>query len=269
MAVTGILIVIALILALQIDRIPKSSEQGNISTDVDLADLGQSELNDLEVTLAGLKDHLDVLQSASRKTESKAEVETEISRLEGRISGNSSASSGITDEVSFDSSPIKIIRHKAAEIVRLREEIRSCEEVISLTTVKATRANDQMMKLENQVKVVEAKVMEARARSRKLQLIRELSDTTKEPVIVDVSDERLKVMRFDKPGVIEVQQLTDFQTQIRMFKKQDQYFVLYFRPSGAPRFEELRRVVKDSGFEIGYEAIEENAVLSLGAGGGK
>ncbi len=87
-------------------------------------------------------------------------------------------------------------------------------------------------------------------------------------IIVDVGEIRLKIMRFDKPQPIELKSLQDFYAQVKNFRKQDQYFVLYFRPSGAARFEELRQAVKNSGFEIGYDAIDEDAELSLGKRGG-
>jgi hypothetical protein len=76
-------------------------------------------------------------------------------------------------------------------------------------------------------------------------------------------------MRFDQGQLIEVATLDGFYSQIRKFRKQDQYIVLYFRPSGAARFEELRQAVKNSGFEVGYDAIDEDAELALGKAGAK
>jgi hypothetical protein len=156
------------------------------------------------------------------------------------------------------------IKTKAAEILRLREEIRKCEEDISRFSESATDAGVRMRELEQRVKELESAAIAVRIKSRNLCLIRELSDTTKEPVIVDVGEKSLKLMRFDQEQVIEVASQEDFHRIMRKFRKQDQYFVFYFRPDGASRFEELREVVKNAGFEVGYDAIAKGAELSLG-----
>ncbi len=148
----------------------------------------------------------------------------------------------------------------------MREEIRQTEEAVTRFTESATESSRKMQDLESKVRELEAAVIAARDKSRGLRLIRELSDTTKEPIIVDVGEKSLKVMRFDKPNVIEATTLKDFYQIIRGFRKQDQYFVLYFRPDGASRFEELRQAVRNSGFEVGYDAISQDADIALGKG---
>ena len=75
-------------------------------------------------------------------------------------------------------------------------------------------------------------------------------------------------MRFDQPGMITASTVAEFERVIRRFRKYDQYFVLYFRPDGAGRFEEMREAVKTAGFEVGYDAIAQEAVLTLGKGDG-
>jgi hypothetical protein len=71
-------------------------------------------------------------------------------------------------------------------------------------------------------------------------------------------------MRFDQAQIVENASLEDFQQTMSKFRKQDQYFVLYFRPKGADRFEELKDAVKNAGFEVGYDAIAEGVELTLG-----
>jgi hypothetical protein len=267
MSVTGILIIIALMLALQIDRVTDIPDRSRISGDSDPADLSHDELDTREAQLMEMKEHLEVLQSASRKTESESAIKMEIARLEDQIAGL--PSQPMTGEaVAFDPTPIGIIKTKAVEIIKLREEIKECRDAILRTSKLADQEGRKLLQLEIKVREIEALVAAARLQNKKLSLIRELSDTTKEPVIVDVGEKRLRIMRFDKPRPVELLSLQDFYGQIKTYRKQDQYFILYFRPSGAFRFEELRQAIKNSGFEIGYDAIEEDAELGLGKAGG-
>jgi uncharacterized protein YfcZ (UPF0381/DUF406 family) len=266
MSVTGILIVIALMLALQIDRVGESSDPNRISSDSDPGEPSDADLESLEMTLMNLKERLEVLHSAARKTESEAELRMEIARIEERILGQTPHPA---PENKFQHEPheIEAIKTKANEIIRLRDEIKQCEEAIAQSSASAGQASQMMLELEQKVKDMEAMVASVRIKSKKLRLIRELSDTTKEPVIVDVRKKVLMIMRFDQPQAVAISSLNEFYAQIRKFRKQDQYVVLYFRPSGASRFEELRQAVKNSGFEVGYDAIEEDAELALGKAG--
>lgn len=263
MAVTGILIVVALILALQIDKVFSPSQPQGLSTDHDPAADKQGELDGLEKNLADLKQRLETLQAAVRKTESEAEIKAQIARIEERILSLTTHAKGSDEDLTSDSN-IEEVKAKAAEIIRLREEIRRCEEEITHLSKSAADAAHRMQELEKQVREAEAAVAAARAKNRSLRLIRELSDTTKEPIIVDASGRILKIMRFDHPGTITASSLAEFEKIIRRFRKHDQYFVIYFRPDGAIRFEELRNTVKSAGFEVGYDAIPQDALLSLG-----
>lgn len=266
MAVTGILVVIALMLALQIDRVPESFDPDHVSNDSDPLAFDRADLELLEQSLANLKEQLEILQSATRKTESEAELQMEIARLEDRILANTPQQES---EKLIESTPLESEENKkkAAEIIRLREEIRECESVIAESATSAEDASNKMKEAEQKVKAMEAEVAAARIKNKSIRLIRELSDTTKEPVIVDVSRKSLRLLRFDQPKVVSAASLNEFYTEIKKFRKEDQYFVLYFRPSGASRFEELRQAVKNSGFEVGYDAIPEDAELALGKEG--
>lgn len=263
MSITGILIVVALMLALQIDRVSGTSPAKQISSDADPAATRNSEVEALEANVAELKQKLELLHGVARKTESETEVLAQIARLEERILSLSSRNS-VENISGPGTSDLAEVMTKAAEILRLREEIRRCKEDISNFSESASNAGRKMRELEQKVKELEAAAVAARIKKNNLHLIRELSDTTKEPIIVDVGETSLKVMRFDQAQIIEFELLKEFQRAIRNFRKQDQYFVLYFRPGGASRFKELRQMVTGAGFEVGYDAIPEGTELSLG-----
>lgn len=263
MSVTGILIVVSLMLALQIDRLADNSPSKNMSSDADLLTKKNDKLEELEKTVASLKQKLEILQSAARKTESIVELSAQIARLERRVTELSLRNSTISKNAP-PAADLPQVMTKAAEMLQLRKEIGECEKEISRLSESAIKAGDRMRELEYKVKDLEATVIAARIKSQNLLLIRELSDTTKEPIIVDVGEKILRVMRFDQAQVIEVASLQDFRRTMNKFRKQDQYFVLYFRPDGASRFEELKEAVKNSGFEVGYDAIPEGVKLALG-----
>lgn len=263
MSVTGILIVIALMLALQVDRVTQTSSSNGISSDSDQLAARSEDLETLEQTLASLKEQLENLQSSARKTDSEAELNSQIARLEERVLSLSVKSSSVKSN-NVNTAEFSEVKTKATEILRLREEIKKHEEAIAQLSEQAINSGDIMRKLEQKVKEMEAAVINARLKSRNMRLIRELSDTTKEPIIVDVTKTKIRLMRFDQAQVTEVDTNDQFREAITKFRKQDQYFVFYFRPDGTSRFSSLRDIVKNAGFEIGYDAIAEGADLSLG-----
>jgi chromosome segregation ATPase len=260
MSVTGILIVISLVLALQLDRM--TAPPPRVSSDRE-ADVNADELTALESHVSDLKQELESLYSAGRKTESQAEIEAQMSRMETRVLRLKAAlMEKLPSETTATESPEA--RSRAAEVLRLREEIRSCNEALSKAESSAAESLSKLHGLEEKVREMEQSVIEARAKSQALHLIRERSDTTKEPVIVDVTAAKLKLMRFDTADVIEMESLSAFYKELEKFQKENQYIILYFRPDGAGRFEELRQAVKNCGFEVGYGAIAANTKLSLG-----
>ncbi len=263
MSVTGILIVIALMLALQIDKITEINPSSGQSSDTDHLSARSSELEKLEETLASLKEQLEILQNATRKTESEAELANQIARLEERVLNLSGQNSTVKNN-NTNTAEFAEVKAKAAEILRMREEIKKHEEAIAQLSEDVMNSGDSLQKLEQKVKELESQVITARLKSRNLRLIRELSDTTKEPIIVDVRKANIRLMRFDQAQITEVGTNEEFRTAVTKFRKQDQYFVFYFRPDGTSRFSILRDIVKNAGFEIGYDAIEEGADLALG-----
>lgn len=266
MSVTGILIVIALMLALQIDKLSGSPNEDVVSEDAEPANVSPSELRKLEIEISKKKTVLEESQNSKRQTESVIEIEAEISKFEEQIVRLSGRQDTPEPMLPSRMKPDEL-KSQAAEIIRIKHEIETSKNKLSILGPAVLQTNRNAVELERKVKTAEASVAQIRLESKKLKLIRELSDTTKEPVIVDISDKQMRLMRFDKPETAVIESVEDFQRYLKAYRKEEQYFVLYFRPSGAPRFEELRQAVKNAGFEVGYDAIEENSDLSLGRAG--
>lgn len=271
MSVTGILIVISLMLALQIDKVTDAtSEQENttkslVSNDKDPISSSSEELEKLEKEILAKKNVIQEIRGATQSIESENQIEQEIQKIEDQITRLSKPERGqeptIPSALKWDE-----IQKRFAEINRLRQEIKTQEEMLTTLVPKVENSTKKQIEMEAAVKEAESAVVQLRLEKKKLRLIRELSDTTKEPVIVDVSQNKIVVMRFDKPEPSEMASEESFKRYLKTCKAEDQYFVLYFRPSGAFRFESLREIVKSAGFELGYDATEENTDLSLGKG---
>jgi len=263
MAVTGILIVIALLLALQIDKVGAAHRESELSTDLDPSSASVAELMDLEREILAQKMALEEVQGTQRETQTELELMEEISNLEEQLLRQSAREPAASSKLLDGLNPPEMMS-RAAEIARLQHEIGSREERLKQLTPDAADLIEASANIEKRVKEAEAMVVQKRLEGRKLRLIRQASDTTKEPVIVDVSGEWLRVMRFDQAGSVELDTNSRFVAHLTRYKKEEQYFVFYFRPSGTSRFEELREAVKAAGFELGYDAIAENSALSLG-----
>ena len=269
MSVTGILIVIALMLALQIDKVTEatsdhqSSTTNLVSNDKDPSSSSPEELIRLEKELLAKKNLLVEIRDASQSNESENQIEQEILKIEEQITRLSKPDREAESTIPF-SGKWEEIQKRYAEISRLRQEIKTQEEILGTLTPKVENSTKKQIEMEGDVKEKEAAVVQLRLEKNKLQLIRELSDTTKEPVIVDVSQNKIILMRFDKPEPLEMPSEESFKRYLKTCNAEDQYFVLYFRPSGASRFESLREIVKAAGFELGYDATEETTNLSLG-----
>lgn len=268
MAVTGILLVIMLLLALQLDKLPTdpANPQG-LTNDLDPDDADIAELDRLSAELRAALDQLAQLQTARRENQTPADVVADIRRLENQIARAltrvRSAAGEAPTEMDVD------LQSRVAEILRLRDEITAAEEKLREQAQSGPEATRRLIELEEAVKAAESKVLAGREQSKKLRLIPENSGTTKEPVVVDVSQASLIIMRFDVPGQTRLATLFDFDKHLGNYRKEDQYFVLFFRPSGAGRFEELRQSLRNRGFEVGYDAIAEETELALGQKEGK
>lgn len=262
-SVTGVVIVIALLLALQIDKVKVHAEPKGISTDSDPVTASPEHLNALESELADARILLDQLQAARGASVAAGELEAEIATLEARISSRLKASQKLSANLG-GLADTEELKSEAVEIARLSFEIQRCREKLHDLTPSNVEKSASVQELEKQVKEVEATVLGAKAKGRELRLIPGKSDTTKEPIVVDVSDRKIIVRRFGRAESAEIRSINRFVEYCSRFKPTEHFFVFFFRPSGTEQFEDLRQAARRDGFEVGYDAIEENTKLKLG-----
>src|SRR5262249_50188156 len=111
---------------------------------------------------------------------------------------------------------------------------------------------------------IQAKLVKIRLRNAdgKIWLVPEKSANTKEPILMTVSDKGLRIERFDRPN--EAKEFTKskarggFDEYLAGMKSKDQYVVFMVRPSGIGLFKELVDAARNAGFEVGFDALEED-----------
>jgi hypothetical protein len=260
MSVTGILIVISLLLALDIDQQPYELSRTGVSGDTDSPVASQAELSEVLDKLVRAETQLEELTVTEQTIESEGALKAEISRLEeeiARLAAKSSNQKMETDDVDSE------ILAKGVEIVRITSEIEELRKRLEDASGVVDEVSPRLRELENKVKQAESAVAAARLKGLKVKLVPEQSDTTKEPIIVDLSRTRALVMRFDHPHPVAAANLPEFYRIIEHFEPTKQYFVLFVRPSGADRFEQIRQAIVNSMFEVGYDAVEEDTEILL------
>ena len=260
MSVTGVLIVISLLLAIEIDRQPNEASPTGVSGDTDAPIASQAELSEVLDQLVRAETELEQLRASEQSKVSESELEASIARLEeevARLMSKSSVQRG--SEEGAD----KELLARGVAIVSITSEIEELRKKLEEAAGVVSEQAPQLRDLEAKVKQAEASVAAARLKGLKVRLVPEQSDTTKEPIIVDLSRTRAVVMRFDSPQPITAANLPEFYRIIERFEPTKQYFVLFVRPSGAGRFEQIRQAIVNSGFEVGYDAVEEDTEILL------
>ncbi len=94
-----------------------------------------------------------------------------------------------------------------------------------------------------------------------LRLIPEKSNTSKEPVLIVVQKSHLRIQIFgDAPPKI-LNSSDELLETLHSYPTTSYYAVLYFKPSGALRFQDLTKEIRQAGYEIGYDLISEDIEL--------
>jgi hypothetical protein len=132
------------------------------------------------------------------------------------------------------------------------------------TEVQAAIAD--MLQWEAKARESEARLLLAQRDQNKIWVIPEASHTSKEPLLAVISDRSVTIERFNKPESRTIlQQPTESEVigALKEFSTVDYYVVFYVRPSGIGRFQNLKKSCKKEGYEVGYDAIEEQTEIAF------
>jgi hypothetical protein len=109
---------------------------------------------------------------------------------------------------------------------------------------------------------LEAKIEKTKHDRSKLWLIPEADGSGKRPLLVSLSATQVVCERFNEPQRRKVFPAADserlFAGLLRELRPDLDYFVFYIRPSGIAHFQRFSVLAKGAGFNVGYDAVEED-----------
>ena len=174
---------------------------------------------------------------------------------------------GIAAQLAGSQSEIRE-RDKSLGLTDLKDATqRAAQEAESLARQEA-RVRAEMASLEEQVARTQSQLLKARHRADRLWLVPDKSATTKEPILTVVWGSGIAIERFDHPDQRRKADRAGaagaFQSCLREARPLDQYVVFEVKPSGIGLFQDLSKSARERGFEIGFDAVEENREVHAG-----
>jgi hypothetical protein len=253
-AVTAMLIMVALMMTLYFGDAPVTVPGG-----ADPSQLEQT-LKQLEQITA--QNQTMRLQLAAANSVPEAErLSADLANLRVQITNQNSTLAQLQVRVTELESDAQ---HKANEL-GVGEEHRQIEE--TRRQAEAARSTNRLAQAELDELVkkttdTETQLEKSRRERSKLWLIPEADGSGKRPLLVCLSATNLVCERFNEPqsrkefpaSAAEHQ----FESLLRELRPTRDYFVFYIRPSGIPAFQQFNTMAKHAGFNVGYDAVEED-----------
>jgi hypothetical protein len=252
-AVTGILILIVILQIIQVNDAPSKATESNAATAEQHVELQkvQKELQEAEAEDATLRGKL---------RENAEQEELDVSPI---------SSTEMTGEITRDQQQLQqlendLIKDKKTEqdrdasvgLIQDEQNLATSEQQATTSQVKIASLQQQGKDKQSEVHSLEIKLQNAEELQKRLYLIPDESQTSKEPVVAVVSKTGIEFSRFNHPA--DSKQVTDVMGHaIDSYSSGDQYFVFYIKPSGVGVFEKLYHIAQEKGFDVGFDAIEE------------
>jgi hypothetical protein len=256
-AICGVLIFITLLLATDLAT---PTTQTKRVTDTELERKLAETLKQL--TVLDVQNHnLQNLLTAAETAPDSEKLNADITRLRQQLAEEKRKNTAAAEQLAASQSAIEA-RDRTLGLTDLKAKIqRIIQDAESLASEEA-KVRDEMARLDQRVAAVQSKLLQLRQREGKLWLIPDKSSTTKEPILATISGAGAKVERFDHPDQTKEFSKAvaegEFESYLSHSKPLDQYVVFLVRPSGIALFEQLVQVAREKGFEVGFDALEEN-----------
>lgn len=255
-AVSGMLIFITLLLATDLGRPTDNRSQAASELERQLNEtLTQQSQVDMENS--ALQRTLTAVNTAPTPDK----LQFDISRLRAELAGEKNKHAGLAEQLAASRSTLAT-RDKTLGITDVRERIQADARELDDLAKKEARVRDDTAALEKQMPGIQSKILKYRAREGELWLIPDRTGTAKEPVIAITSGKELQLERFNQPKETENYgkggSFSGFKSYLDRLKPDKQYVVFLVRPSGIDMFRDLVEVARNAGFEVGFDALEEN-----------
>lgn len=252
-AVTGIMVLIALLMALQLTSGAPPKPR------VD------PQLSQLHAKLSAERDELHAQVAAVAATAKSASptsdnVKAESQNIEGMVSELNRESARLVQE----SQGFTQGNPSDVDLEALRQSNQEGKQAV----IKAQEANkvlaEQVEEIEGEVEKAQAAALATASNTTDIWLTHERSDSSKEPVIVSVLPDTFVVQRLDSGSEKSVPRKSDaasISEALEGTKPTDQFVVLYFKPSTLHSFDSVVESTKTLGYEVGYDIVEEEGTV--------
>ena len=253
-AVTGIMVLIALLMALQITSGQPSRPPVDPQLTKTLAELSarRDEIHgSVESIRATAKSAASGSDDAAASIENIEDMIRELNRESARLVQDA-------DSVTTSNpSPVDV-----EGVRRSNQEARSA--IIKAEELNRRLAAD-ITDLEKKVDKAQTAALEAASNKSDVWLTPDRSDTSKEPVIVSVMPNVITAQRLDAGEESKVDRTSNTEKNLSDLlegtKPTDQFLVFYFKPSTLAGFDDVIRAAKSFGYEVGYDIVEEEGVV--------
>ena len=256
-AVSGVLIFVALLLATDLGR-PTSSSSQAANSELEKR-LQETFAQQAEVDAQNHR--LQELLASADTAPNLEKLQADITRLRSQLSEEQKKQAAVTDQMA-DSQATIAARDKVLGLTDLKAAVQRVVQEVESIARQDAKARSEMGNLDQQVAQAQSKLLKLRQREGQLWLIPDKSSTTKEPILVTVAAAGVTVERFDHPDQRKQLEKSDadtaFRSYLREAKALDQYVVFLVRPSGIETFQDLVKSARDMGFDVGYDALEED-----------
>jgi hypothetical protein len=256
-AVSGMLIFITLLLATDLGRpTDNRSEAANAELQKKLEETLRQQAN-VDAENRGLQHLLTTANTAPAPDK----LASDISRLRTELAVEKGKHAGLAEELAASKSALEE-RDKLLGITAERQQIQDSAQELAVLEGEDAKVREETAALEQKIRGVEAKIVKLRSREGQIWLMPDRSQTTKEPILAVVSGSGVKIERFNRPD--QSQEFgksgahAGFETYLNHSKETQQYVVFLIRPSGIAIFKDLEKTARKKGFEVGFDALEED-----------
>lgn len=256
-SVSGILILITLILSTDLDQ----SQEGQ-AADADpelhrkiMETLVHQRTTDLEI------DDLQRILSEAETAPSIEKLTADITQLQSELErerrGKDAVSTQLTDKASANDAV-----DRRLGLTKLKVKLESTRQETASVEREFQKVRTQAAELEEKLRAAEAKLQRLRMREGKLWMIPDQESTRKRPILVTVDGNGVRMQQFGRPE--ELREFPsksaedDFEAYLNGIQTKDAYIVFLIRPSGILAFEDLVESARKRGFDVGFDALEEN-----------
>jgi hypothetical protein len=244
---TGVIIVIAVFLALNLDKIPLQSTDDQPFSDAEI------ELADLRDQIAAMRATL--LARASVQGVDGQALEIEIRNLRASIS-RLSADQGAIVEVEGDR------ELEVEEELRL-EELSGRQVELADAEGRRDASSQRLSLLEEHLEKLLAIQRGTEGEADQVRLVPDRSGSDKEPLLVLVQGGDWQMYTFDGSPHRTVATADALFVALGDLPPSTHYLVFFFRPSGSSEFDSLTSRARSRGYQVGYDLIPEDFKFTL------